>query len=228
MRELYTPELMQLVKELKAIEGFYIDQFYELDKNRFRFKLSKKGEKSNLQCILPYTLNRTEFVELKEEASGFSLAVRKRLSGARIESIYQLGEDRILAIRFSKANAESYIIFEMFGKGNMIIADPDMKIQLVYVVHNFKDRSVKTGEIYNPPKNIADNPDREPEKERVIGYLNKRFGMGTMYADEAARRVKIAPEVKLGELSRAEQGYDFNQCRNCQQGMQRESEVHSL
>jgi predicted ribosome quality control (RQC) complex YloA/Tae2 family protein len=213
MRELYTLELVVLTKELKGLEGFYIDKFYELDKNKFRLRLSQKGEKINLQFALPYSINRTNFVEIKEDASNFSLATRKRIAGARIKQVVQLNNDRILMIKLDSKNEEISIILEMFGKGNMIITDPNMKILLAYLVHDFKDRSIRPGADYKTPKNqsinITDtNELKELRKEAetvdanmsVIGYLSKRVGIGTMYLEEAILRSKNDPEAKFSEL----------------------------
>jgi predicted ribosome quality control (RQC) complex YloA/Tae2 family protein len=209
MRELYTLELVQLIKELRSIEGFYIDQFYELERNRFRFKLSKKGEKANLQCILPYAINRTEFIELKEQPTGFSIAVRKRVGGARIKGIEQLNNDRIVLLKLEKANAETNMIIEMFGRGNIIIADSEMKIQLAYQPHEFKDRSIRPNEIYKPPNNSSmsiteishieslHDENSASREATLINYMSKRMGIGKMYLKEAAERAGISPETKL-------------------------------
>ena len=53
MRELYTIELVRLVEELRVLEGYYIDQFYELGKGRFRIKLSRKGREAQPSVHAP-------------------------------------------------------------------------------------------------------------------------------------------------------------------------------
>jgi predicted ribosome quality control (RQC) complex YloA/Tae2 family protein len=213
MRELYTLELAKLAKELESLNGFYIDQFYEIERNRFRFKISRKGEKVNLQCTLPYLINRTELVKIREEATNFSIAVRKRIVGSKIKAIEQLNNDRILTIKLEKEETESSIILEMFGRGNMIITDFDNKIQLAYLVHEFKDRSLRPGKEYITPKNMSIDVfdsraiseihksfESEKTETPAIDYLGKRMGMGTMYIEEAIRRSKIERNTKLKEI----------------------------
>ncbi len=202
MRELYTPELVQLIKELGEIEGFYIDQFYELGANRFRLRISRKGEKANLQCIIPCTINRTDIIEVREDASNFSIAVRRRIGGARIKSVNQLNKDRIIVIELEKANAELRLILEMFGKGNMIIADSTMSIQLAYHTHDFKDRSIRPGNIYKQPQNTTAQDEREIKDERIINYLNRSANIGTIYAEEAIKRSDLDPKTKLKEIDK--------------------------
>lgn len=214
MREMYTLELIRLVEELNALEGFYIDQFYETEKNKFRLKLSKKGEKANLQSILPYSLNLTNTVEIKEDASDFSIAVRKRISGFKITRIEQYNNDRIILIRLEKADAQQNLIFEMFGKGNLIITDSNMKILVAYKVHVFKDRAVKPGSLYVQPKNQAVNlfdsdgisavikGASDSDKEgSILHYLAKRIGIGLIYIEEAMGRSGLTETSKIKELT---------------------------
>jgi predicted ribosome quality control (RQC) complex YloA/Tae2 family protein len=217
MRELYTLELIALVEELRSLEGFYIDQFYELGKNRFRLRLSKKGEKANLQIMLPNTVNRTEYVEIREDATAFTMGVRKRISGFLINKVEQFNKDRIILLKTKKADQEINIILEMFGRGNLIFADSDMKILLAYQTHQFKDRSIKTNAIYIQPTNQSIMATDKTGVEKTIkdietssestgtlqNYITKRIGIGSMYASEAIKRSGMEPGIKLNEIKQA-------------------------
>ncbi len=153
MRVITTPEIALLAKELKEFVGFYIDRFYEVAEDRFRIKLSRRGAQTeNLQIILSHAVNKTSYVERQEHASNFALAVRKRIEGFMIGDVSQYNGDRILLVRLKKGENEANMIIEMFGKGNMILADAGMVIQLAYKVHDFKDRKIRPGERYIPPK----------------------------------------------------------------------------
>ncbi|MDE1871419.1 MAG: NFACT family protein [Candidatus Micrarchaeota archaeon] len=216
MRELYTLELTRLAGELRRIEGFYIDQFYELDKDRFRLKLSRKGEKANLQCLLPYSLNGTETIEIKESATNFSIAARKRIGGARIKRVEQLGNDRIIALRLERKGEEESIILEMFGKGNMVVVNHDMNILLAYRVHDFKDRRVRPNSVYRLPENPALDISQEGNAELIakemenagkeltmLNYLTKRTGIGKMYIEEALARAEADNKSRIGDADPA-------------------------
>jgi predicted ribosome quality control (RQC) complex YloA/Tae2 family protein len=213
MRDLYALEVIRLAAELQSLKDLYIDQFYELAKGRFRIKLSGKGEKSNLQIILPSTINRTEFIEIKEEATNFSLASRKRISGFQIKWVSQYNNDRIILIKVKKADSEINIILELFGKGNLVIADSEMKILLAYRVHEFHDRAIKPNATYIAPKNssvdiyessgierIVSEIKSKKESSAILPYLTKRVAMGSLYIEEATRRANINPASKLSEL----------------------------
>jgi predicted ribosome quality control (RQC) complex YloA/Tae2 family protein len=223
MRELYKLELVRLVKELGNLEGLYIDQFYELGKDRFRFRVSGKGEKANLNCVLPYSMNRTDLVEVREDATNFTIAVRNRIAGSKIKSIGLLNDDRIILVSLESKGEETKLILEMFGRGNMIIADSDMKIKLAYHNHDFADRSVRPGAVYMPPKNSSinafDNKElAELEEElklaegkdaQLANYLNKRVGLGKMYVEEAIAMSKVDANSKIGDIGLDDYGSIF-------------------
>ncbi len=214
MRELYTIELVRLVGELKSLEGFYIEQFYELEKGRFRIKISKKGEKLNLRCILPETINRTEYIELSDEATNFSMGIRRRIDGLPITSIEQFNNDRIILIKVGTEEREANLIFEMFGRGNLVLADRAMKTMLAYQTHMFKDRAVRPNVAYIPPKNQSIGSLERKEIEAaiksvkeakggtdILHALTKRLGIGLMYIDEALERVDVNPSTKPAEIT---------------------------
>lgn len=224
MRELYKLELVRLIQELKGIEGFYIDQFYELGKDRFRLKLSKKGEKANLNCTLPYTINRTQLVEVREDATNFTIAVRNRISGYKIANIGLLNDDRIILIGLEGRGEKANLILEMFGRGNMIIADSEMKIKLAYHTHDFADRSIRPEKTYIPPKNSSVNvfdgkqlaalgeeiKSAEGKDGQLVNYLSKKAGIGKIYVEEAVAMSNLDTNSKLGDISTKDREDIFN------------------
>ena len=208
MRQLYTIELIALVKELQGLAGFYIDKFYESSDSVFRLSLSRKGEKLDVRCVLPYAIGRTEYIEHAEEPTNFATAVRKKISGFEMVSIEQYNNDRIILIKLKKGEEAINIILEMFGQGNMIIADKDMKALLVYKPHTFKDRAVTTNSTYTPPKNsniyILDakaveekiKKIGEDKGESILQSISKNIGMGALYTEDVLSKIGIDPKSK--------------------------------
>ncbi len=209
MRELYALELAELVRELEALEGFYIDQFYELSRGRFRIRLSKKGEKCNMLIAPPSSIHKMTEIEIREKAAPFSMAARKRISGARLKKVVQLAKDRIISFEMDRHGEQVNLILEMFGKGNLIITDGSMKIQLAYMVHDFKDRSVRPGKEYANPPSAALEPMEisadllgeravESKGSSLSNFVVRNVAIGKMYANEAIERCGIDPNVKVG------------------------------
>ena len=143
--ELSTLELRILSRELNAVKGYYIDQFYQLGDKRFRMKLSSKEDKANLNIEIPNYIAISSMGEIAEEATGFAMAVRKRISGSKISSIGLLSRDRILSIGVERKEWKGVMIIEMFGRGNLIITDEKMEILLALQTHEFSDREVRNG-----------------------------------------------------------------------------------
>ncbi|MDE1810847.1 MAG: NFACT family protein [Candidatus Micrarchaeota archaeon] len=197
MRELCQLEIIALVRELDAAtRGFFIDKFYEMGRGRFRIRLTKSGEKINLQCLLPYAIGITDYIEASDEASNFAIAVRKRISNFVVQSVEQLNNDRIIQIKAGKGDETVNIIFEMFGFGNMVITDKESKILLAHEQHDFKDREVRVRATYKPPANATKAIIDEGEIEDLIKSMvdksavaaAKSMNIGAQYSEEAVSR----------------------------------------
>ena len=211
MRQLYTIELVCLVKELREFEGYYVDKFYEDKDDTFRFALSRKGSKANLRCVLPFAINRTAYISPADEPTNFAIAVRKRIAGFMIEGIMQYNNDRIVLIKLTKGEDAVNLILEMFGKGNLVIADKGMKILLVYKPHIFKDRDVRVNSTYAQPKSAnIDILDQKAvseaisrlgaEKETISATISKNIGIGTLYIEDALAKIGIEPKKKTADI----------------------------
>lgn len=60
--------------------------------------------------------------------SGFTMKMRKHLKNKRLESLKQLGTDRIVQFQFGVGDAAYHLILELYDRGNVILCDCDMKI----------------------------------------------------------------------------------------------------
>ena len=213
MRAVSAIEVTLLVKELQRLEGFFIDNFYELGEDRFRLRLSRSGEKVELFALLPYTLNTTEYYEKGEPISNFYIAVRKRIVGARIERIAQLNADRIVEIAFTKSEEKGSIVFELFAKGNLIVLDADKRIVLAYKSKGFKERDVKVGTIYAPPETRGIPPSeldgdalakllssQSGSDDSLIRLLSKNVNIGAIYLEDAIYEAHLNPKAKTESI----------------------------
>ena len=212
MRGISTLELAVLARELSGMKGFHVDKFYELADGVFRMRLSRKGERADLQCALGITVNATKYIETAEQPTGFALAARKRMSGAIIDSVKQYNDDRILLVRLLKGDSALNIVLEMFGRGNLVVTDDAMTILLAYRVHDFKDRSVRPGATYSAPKNspitIPGIGGSSSELERLAAeaqqdlslaaFLSRSVNLGTTYIEDAILKTGIDPKAALG------------------------------
>jgi len=214
MREIATLEIAVLVKELKRIEGFYIDSFYEIGKNEFRIRLSKGQEKLNIKCLLNHTFNITSYIEIVEHPTNFAIAVRKRIENSVIEEVNQYNHDRIIELVIKNRDSLSHILFEMFGKGNLILTDSEMKITLACMQRDFRERSIRSGKIYVPPSNAVVNLGNIGKADQLLEgivkeadanasimvFLSKNVNVGSVYLEDTLIRLGVGPKTKFKEL----------------------------
>ncbi len=198
MHEISTIEVSILAGELNAeYSGFHIEKFYDLGNGRFRMKVRGNGRDVSLVVYLCHAVCPAQYIESADQPSQFAMAVRKRITGFVIHEVHQLGRDRILIFELHKGNLASNIILEMFGKGNLIIADQAMKITLAYVQRDFKDRSIRIGSIYSPPA----QPGRR-EAKTIMARVSAEADVGPIYVEDAIAREGLQPGAKADEADR--------------------------
>ncbi len=214
MRQIYTIEISVLVSELRDFIGYYIDKFYELDKGKFRFRISKRNSKIDLVCVLGQRFSATRYIETVYSPTNFTIAVRKRITGFKIDSINQLNGDRIISLNLSKGEETIVIIIEMFGKGNLILTDNSFKIDLTYLRHKFRDRSIIHGETYRYPRNseitisnlqdiksvMIPFLDESDEDNSIIKTLSRMVNVGSMYLEDILNGFDINPKIKIKDM----------------------------
>lgn len=67
--------------------------------------------------------------------SGFTMKMRKHLKNKRLESLTQLGSDRIIDFQFGVGDATYHLILELFDRGNIVLCDHEMTILNVLRPH---------------------------------------------------------------------------------------------
>lgn len=66
--------------------------------------------------------------------------MRKHLKNKRLESLVQLGTDRIIDLQFGSGEAAYHIILELYDKGNIIITDYELTILNILRPHTEGDK----------------------------------------------------------------------------------------
>ncbi len=112
--------------------------------------------------------------------SGFRKAVR----GSRIESIEQVGFDRIIKIVFSSNNT---LYVELIPRGEAVLVDENENILQATEFKELKDRVLKRGEIYKLPPYYANKPS--------IGACKNIEIKDSLNAIEVARALGLPPEA---------------------------------
>lgn len=66
--------------------------------------------------------------------------MRKHLKNKRLESLTQVGTDRIIDLQFGSGEAAYHIILELYDRGNIILTDYEMIILYVLRPHTEGDK----------------------------------------------------------------------------------------
>ncbi len=206
LRELASADLFVLVQELKQkLEGKRLNNFYDLGSGSFRLDFE---EGASMYVLLNRCFNETKFKEQAESASEFAISVRKKIKGMRLEGIKQHGLDRVVILSF--AGVEKHLlIFEMFAKGNVILADKSLNIEQAYARRRFKDRVIEPGSRYLFPESLSLSfseieQDKLEEvlkqqvaqqKAKLISALGAFVNFGPIYLEDLLRNSGIDPNA---------------------------------
>uniref|UniRef100_A0A2C9K1Q6 NFACT RNA-binding domain-containing protein n=1 Tax=Biomphalaria glabrata TaxID=6526 RepID=A0A2C9K1Q6_BIOGL len=122
-------DLAVIIQEMKRFIGMRVVNVYDLDNKTYLIKLGKPDEKTVLLFESGIRLHYTDFEWPKNPApSGFSMKLRKHLKNRRLESISQLGTDRIVDLQFGSGEAAYHVILELYDRGNVVLTDHELTI----------------------------------------------------------------------------------------------------
>lgn len=200
--ELTALDIHWLLRELKELEGGRVNKIYSPVKGEYLFLLwiPRLGKKY-LRFILPSILFLDDVKgEQEVKPSSFVMFLRKRLMNSKVVNVEQIGFERILRIDFEKEKNHS-LVFELFGKGNIILLDEDGKVVSALERQTFKDRDVTKGVLYDPPlreHNVAtmDEPELKAalastKQGSLVKFCAIDLGLGGAYSEEACARAKL-------------------------------------
>lgn len=66
--------------------------------------------------------------------------MRKHLKNKRLESLKQVGTDRIVDLQFGSGEAAYHIILEVYDRGNIVLTDYEMTIINILRPHTEGDK----------------------------------------------------------------------------------------
>lgn len=117
--------------------GLRVNQIYDIDNKTYLIKLQDKDVKHTLLFESGIRFHTTSFEWPKNPSpSGFTMKLRKHLKNKRLESLKQLGTDRIIDFQFGMGDATYHLILELYDRGNLILCDHEMTILNVLRPHS--------------------------------------------------------------------------------------------
>ncbi|XP_025157417.1 nuclear export mediator factor NEMF homolog isoform X2 [Harpegnathos saltator] len=136
-----TYDLVCSVTELQRLIGMRVNQIYDIDHRTYLIRFQRSEEKCVLLLESGNRIHTTGFEWPKNIApSGFSMKMRKHLKNKRLESLMQVGIDRIIDLQFGSGEAAYHIILELYDRGNIILTDHEMVILYILRPHTEGDK----------------------------------------------------------------------------------------
>ncbi|GAM25895.1 hypothetical protein SAMD00019534_090700 [Acytostelium subglobosum LB1] len=176
----------------RSVIGLRLANIYDLSPRVFLLKLSKPDNKKTLIIESGIRIHSTNFTRDKGDhtPAPFSITLRKYLKTKRLESVKQLGVDRIVDFTFGSGVATQHLIIELFSIGNIILTDGDYKVLAILRTHQFKESdNIAVGDVY--PVDNCKQPStfttelieqiltqQEDKKETLKQVFNKSLDFG--------------------------------------------------
>ena len=205
-------DLRALVAEWQDLVGGHVDKAYQHeDEVILRINVPARG-KVELFYQAGRWLCLHEVENKPESPPPFAQSLRRLLDNARIQGVEQRGFDRIAVFRLDRGGEPIDLIFEVFGKGNIVVVKKDA-IAAARFPQTFKDRAVQVGERYHFPEAGVDPLELDRgafanvirnAKGQVVRVLASVLNLGGPYAEEICLRADVEKQTKVRELSDAQ------------------------
>lgn len=212
-----TLDLMCSVTELQRLIGMRVAQVYDIDHKTYLIKLQRTEEKCVLLLESGNRIHTTGFEWPKNVApSGFSMKMRKHLRNKRLESLQQLGIDRVVDLQFGSGEAAYHVILELYDRGNIILTDCDLTILNVLRPHTEgeevrfavrekypMDRAHQRKVLSQEEIEVILSTAKPGDNIKVIFNRNTEYGPAIL--EHVLVGVGFAPNCKLGKSFQAPQ-----------------------
>ncbi|MCB9362501.1 NFACT family protein [Candidatus Woesearchaeota archaeon] len=202
-------DLAFLVDEMQGLLGAKIDKIFQPEKDDIIIRMHRTGMgKVHLRFLLPSLVYMAkDKADAQKDPSNFCMFMRKRLSGARIDALEQIGTERMLRIRLQSKDSKYELIAELFGKGNLLLIEAGKVLTALHY-------SIQSGRLLRP-KGEYMLPHMRPDirtlsaedikkkldasaQPTLVKAIAVDLGMGGVYAEEVILRAGLDKQVKPG------------------------------
>ena len=205
-RAMTSVDLRALATELRDYEGAKLDKAYLYEDDLVRLKL-RDFDRGRVELLIETGDPKRAHVADAEhvpDAPGrppdFAMMLRNRLSGADLVDVRQYEFDRILVLEFAREDANTLVIAELFGDGNLVVTDTEREVVDCLDTVRLKSRTVAPGSTYEFPASRIDPLDctRAAFDERmdesdtdVVRTLATQLNLGGLWAEELCTRAGV-------------------------------------
>jgi len=217
-KEFTSFDVATCVRELKnTILNSRVNNIYQLDAKTLLFKLHKPDNPAfRLLIEAGKRMHLTSYEEEKlSTPPAFCMALRKYLRNSRLVNIEQHEFERIIAFQFTTNVGVSKLVLELFGEGNIVLANEKDEILQALAYKRMRDRNILRGETFVFAPSSGKNPFKTSREEfqeelkqfgdvEVVRALARLLSIGGLYAEEILQKSRVDKTKICKTLSDAE------------------------
>ncbi|CAJ0959766.1 unnamed protein product, partial [Mesorhabditis belari] len=159
MKDRYTTlDVVAAVQDLQTVVGMRVYNIYDINSKTYLIRFKDKDKKAVIMFESGIRIHLTERDWPKNQIpSSFSMKLRKHVKNSRLESVKQVGNDRVVDLHFVDKDGSVHVILELYDRGNILLTDGQYTILNILRPRTDKDKDVKLSvkEIY--PVELARN-----------------------------------------------------------------------
>ena len=213
-RELSSIDLAALVTELGRYEGAKVDKAYLYGEDLLRLKM-RDFDRGRIELMIEVgDVKRAHMADPEHvgDAPGrppnFAKMLRNRLGGADFAGVSQYEFDRILVFEFERPDANTTIVAELFGQGNIAVLDEHGDVVQSLETVRLKSRTVAPGAPYEFPDSRIDPlsvsydafvRQMDESTTDVVRTLATQLNLGGLYAEEVCTRAGVEKERAIDD-----------------------------
>jgi predicted ribosome quality control (RQC) complex YloA/Tae2 family protein len=217
--ELSSIELRYLVNEIRRkvisnSSGYYVSSINAITKSSLFLRLHHPM-KEDVMLVLSTRgiwITRLRFKPVEENNNIENIA-QKELERSKLESIEQVGSERIVSLKFRHPDEKVRIVVgEFFGDGNIIICTENMHIIAILNPIQVRHRTLNVGLRYvYPPARGVDvfnitldqilSLRDEAKNLDVLRWIGRNISMPKKFVEEVINRAGIEVDKHAGQLS---------------------------
>ena len=213
-RELTSVDLAALVTELNRYEGAKVDKAYLYDDDLLRFRM-RDFDRGRVELLIEvgdvkraHVADPDHVADAPGRPPNFAMMLRNRLSGADFAGVEQYEFDRILVFEFEREDANTRIVAELFGQGNVAVLDESGEVIRSLETVRLKSRTVAPGSQYGFPESrihpLTMDYDAfvrrmEESDTDVVRTLATQLNFGGLYGEELCSRASVEKTLDIAD-----------------------------
>jgi predicted ribosome quality control (RQC) complex YloA/Tae2 family protein len=215
-RAMTSVDLAALVGELRDYAGVVVDKAYLYGEDLVRLKM-RDYDRGRVELLIEVGDPKRAHVASPErvpDAPGrppnFAMMLRNRIAGANLEDVEQYGFDRILTFRFEREDQTTLVVAELFGEGNVAVANQDREVIDSLDTVRLRSRTVAPGAQYGYPDERFSPLDCEYDAfaakiaesdTDLVRTLATQLNFGGRYAEELCTRAGVEKTVAIEDAT---------------------------